>query len=378
MLLALLFTMSMNLSYANVISVYKNDPTWIADAHKNYSRHSNLPDGVENRVMFDEDIWWALDRANTDAIINRLAEAGFNVYIPCVWHGAGTYYTSSVAYQNPQILARIKNGDDPLKYLIEKAHAKNIEVHVWVTVVRRDDDKYRIFYDTDSPESAFDIHNLKFRQFVTSLMLELVKNYDVDGLNLDYIRSMGYCASKKCENDYEEKFSRNLQIDILLNRVLRGGIKSIELWNEEAVEDIVKSISEKLKLLKPKLILSIDSVPNARDFRLQGQDSLKWLNNKWIDVIFYMEYHNDFQIEQIELAKSYVHNPDAIIPLFSLYDLSTLEQKPGALLKKSILATRRLWPDSGVAFYHYKQLNTEQVSTLKSSVYANPSHPTWR
>lgn len=380
LLLSCIFFILINTSLAHAESVYKSDPSWIGDANKSYFRQSTLPADVENRVMFDEDIWWALDRDNTDTIINRLAEAGFNVYVPCVWHGAGTYYSSFVAYQDPRVLARIKNGDDPLEYLIRKAHAKNIEVHAWFTVVRRDDDKYTKFYDKYSPENAFDVHNEKFREFIISLMVEAVKNYDIDGLNLDYIRSMGYCTSKKCAADYEEKTSRNLTADLILEKIPKSRIKSIELWNEGPIEHIVKSISEKSKKLKPDLMISVDSMPGARHLRMQGHDSQKWLNNKWIDNIFYMEYQNDFKISDIELAKSKVQNPHAIIPFFSLYDMesSTLEKKPGALLRKSILAARKVWPNSGLAFYHYKQMTAEQVNELKSTVYAKPARPTWQ
>ena len=368
------------LSSARAESAYKDYPTWIVDAQKNYSTPSNLPGDVENRVMFDEDIWWALDRANTDTIINRLAKAGFNVYVPCVWHGAGTYYSSFVAYQDPRILARIKNGDDPLEYLIKRAHQKNIEIHAWFTVVRRDDDKYKKFYDEYSPKDAFDVHNTLFREFIISLMFELVKNYNIDGLNLDYIRSMGYCTSKKCAAEYKEQTSRNLAADLILEKIPKSRIKSIEEWNERPVEYIVKSISDKSKKIKPNLMISVDSMPGARHLRMQGHDSQKWLNNKWIDNIFYMEYQNDFKISDINLAKSKVEQPDAIIPLFSLYDMEhpTLEKKPGALLRKSILAARKVWPNSGLAFYHYKQMSTEQVNELKSTVYAKPARPTWR
>ncbi len=361
-------------------SIYEEDPTWILDAQNNYDRKPSLPDGVENRVMFDEDIGWALSRANTDRIIDRLSRAGFNVYIPCVWHGAGTYYPSKIGYQNPQVAARIRFGDDPLAYLIKKAHEKNIEIHPWFTVTRRDDDKYKGFYDKYSPENAFDVHNESFRKFIVSLTLEAVEKYNIDGLNLDYIRSMGYCHSEKCAKEYEEKTSRNLRADLILEKVPKSRIKSIEIWNEEPIEEIVKAISQKSKAIKPKLMLSVDSMPGARHLRMQGHDSQKWLNNGWIDTIFYMEYQNDFKIDDIALSKSKVSNPDAIIMLFSLYDMENpgLEKKPGSLLRKSISAAKRVWPNSGTAFYHYKQLTEDQIRELSSTVYAKSACTTWR
>ncbi len=361
------------------VSVYLEDPSWIVDAEKNYNNKSKYPEGIENRVMFDEDIAWALSKSNTDKIINHLAMAGFNVYIPCVWHGNGTHYPSTIAFANPQVLERIKRGDDPLAYLIKKAHEKNIEVHAWFTVMRRETDNYKDFYDRYSPQDAFDVQNPKFREFIISLVTEAVTKYNIDGLNLDYIRSMGYCTSEKCAKEYQEKTSRNLTADLFLEKVPKSRIKSIEVWNEEPVENIVKTISEKARKIRPNIMISVDSMPGARHLRMQGHDSQKWLNNKWIDTIFFMAYENDFKIENVELAKSKVENPDAIILITSLYDMErpTLEKKPGALLRKTILAGRKVWPNSGFAFYHYKQMSDNQIKELRSTVYAKPARSTW-
>lgn len=361
-------------------SAYSKDPSWIIAAQENYSQSLKSADGTENRVMFDEDIAWALSKSNTDKIIDRLSKAGFNAYIPCVWHGAGAYFNSSIAYIHPQVRQRIALGDDPLIYLIKKAHEKNIEVHPWFTVVRRDDNEYKQFYDKNSPENAFNVHNKDFQKFIISLMLEIVRKYDVDGLNMDYIRSMGYCTSSECAKNYEEKTGRNLYADLILEKVPKSRIKSIEIWNEEPIEYIVKTISEESKTIKPKLMLSVDSMPGARHLRMQGHDSQKWLNNRWIDTIFYMEYENDFKIEDIQLSKSKVDQPESIILLLSLYDMENpgREKKPGALIRKSINAVNRVWPNSGVAFYHYKQLTDEQVHELGSTIYSAKACTTWR
>ena len=230
-------------------SSFDNDPTWIIEANKKNTQLETADAKHENRVMFDEDIWWALDKSNTDTIIDRLASAGFNVYIPCVWHGKGTYYPTEFAHQDERIKKRISTGDDPLKYLIEKAHSKNIEVHIWYTVVRREDDEFKEYFDEGTPKNAYNVQNEKFRDFIITLMLDAVKRYDIDGINLDYIRSMGYCRSTECANNYKKLFNRDLSIDLLKEKVPKSRIKSIEKWNEAPIEEIVyKTSSESKKL----------------------------------------------------------------------------------------------------------------------------------
>jgi hypothetical protein len=44
------------------------------------------------------------------------------------------------------------------------------------------------------PESFFDIHDEKFHTFIRDVVLEVVRGYPVDGINLDYIRSGSVCA----------------------------------------------------------------------------------------------------------------------------------------------------------------------------------------
>src|SRR3569832_2068310 len=47
---------------------------------------------LESRVMLDEDMHWAYSPAEADAILQRIKAAGFNVYVPCIYHGGGSWY----------------------------------------------------------------------------------------------------------------------------------------------------------------------------------------------------------------------------------------------------------------------------------------------
>ena len=53
-----------------------------------------LPAG--SRFLFDEGSAWATGAGAREAI-RRIKDAGFDVYVPCVWHGGGTRYPSEVA-----------------------------------------------------------------------------------------------------------------------------------------------------------------------------------------------------------------------------------------------------------------------------------------
>ena len=90
---------------------------------------------LESRVILDEGTGW-MTASGAQETINNIKNAGFNVYIPCIWHGKGTRYSSKVAPKE----AFLAFNTDPLKRLIDIAHANNVEVHPWFTVALRQRD----------------------------------------------------------------------------------------------------------------------------------------------------------------------------------------------------------------------------------------------
>src|SRR3569623_886674 len=51
---------------------------------------------LESRVMLDEDLHCSYSPAEADAILKRIKAAGFNVYIPCIYHGGGSWYPTTL------------------------------------------------------------------------------------------------------------------------------------------------------------------------------------------------------------------------------------------------------------------------------------------
>ena len=97
------------------------------------------------RAILDETFQFWTTREAADRTLSRIKEAGFNVYIPVVWYGAGTTWPSRLAPWDPALSAQAATGFDPLRYVIEKAHVLGIEVHPWFTVVLRRSDLFPEF-----------------------------------------------------------------------------------------------------------------------------------------------------------------------------------------------------------------------------------------
>ena len=338
------------------------------------------PPAYESRVMFDEDMHWATSKEATDKILIKIKSAGFNVYVPCVWHGGGALYPTNVAPVDRRLARRIfYREEDPLAYLIQRAHEMGIEVHPWFTVMRRENDLFPKWRATGTNEEAFDVHDSDFRKFIVDLMLDVVKRYPIDGVNLDYIRSMGFCTKDSCIDGYEKKFRNSLLADIQLRRLPLYKSDTLEHWNHDDVTDVVRKFSTVAKKLRPGLIVSIDANPLNPEILLQGQDSIGWVEAGLIDVIFNMDYKKQVDVGLINRAKASLKKPSNLITMFSLYDLvdnQVVPRNPN-MIAGYVTQTRRLWPKSGIAFYHYKQLTEDQASVLRSGVFNEMAIPSW-
>lgn len=336
---------------------------------------------IETRVIFDEDILWATSRHATENILKRIKRAGFNVYVPSVWHGKGTYFPSTIARPDPRVVGRIESGDDPLAYLITKAHSMGIEVHPWFTVVKRSNDDYPQFFDSGTPDNAFNVHSPGFRKFIVSLMVDVVSRYDVEGVNLDYIRTMGICDSNFCRDDYKKKQGHGFWPDYALRSVNGASRDRIQEWQDAAVGQILENLSLAAKKIDPDLIISVEGHPKPKDKvrPLDGRDVIGWLKKGWVDIVFAMDYRERIDFETIDDVRSELDDDSRLVVLFGNYEKvgNKVFARPGKLVARYAKFAQRKWPGSGVAFYLYGCLSDEQIAFLKRGPFHISAIASW-
>ncbi len=332
---------------------------------------------LEMRAVFDPDIQWAVSRHHTDAIVKWTKDTGFNVLVTPVWQGRGARFPTSSAPIEQRLEARIARGDDPLAYLLKRAHESGIQVYAWFNVVQRRAEILPDFYDEGTPDDAFDVHNPRFRSFIVQLILEVANRYPIDGINLDHIRSMGFCSSKSCREDYDRTTGGNLKTDLLARRVSKEASARLARWNAAAVRDIVVQVSEGVREINPDIVLSVDAHPLHTGLRLQGQESVQWANEGLIDRIFNMDYHTKPDLVLIDKLNKALERPAMVTMLFGTYEVGANETVPRSpsLITNYVRIARQLLPNSGVAFYHRKQISDAQARTLASTVFATQARP---
>ena len=317
-------------------------------------------------------------------LIKELAKSGFNVIFFETVNAGYPIYPSNLLPQNPLVL-----GWDPLKVAVEAAHAYGVELHAWVWAFAVGNAKHNLLIGKPVqypgpllstkgrswalttqngsmkvdmlPEVWVSPANKKACDFLTELFSEIVKNYDVDGLQLDYIRfpfqkvdsQVGFDFITK--NAFKEATGMLPALDGAINRTWTE-------WKVKIVGDFVRGLNTKLKTIKPTLKLSVAVFGIDRSLRLKiiQQDWESWLVNKWIDAAypFYYSYTVDEVEAKLKRAAESVNNSAIIIPGFNLRVLSI-----GELAERVTLI--RNSGTLGFALFAAEHLNNQKKNLLR-------------
>lgn len=323
------------------------------------------------RVLFDEDFSW-LTQEGADRLLQHAQEAGFDTIIPCVWHGRGVTWPSKRAPREPRWEQSVNQNPDPLGYLIKKAHALGINVHPWFTVGLRQKDFFSEFAEPGTPEKSFNWHHAGFQDWMVGIILEVVQKYDIDGLNLDYVRTKGHCTGSSCERNYELTRHRNLLRDIASRSFDQAARESLIIWNNHAVGSLIELVAQEGRRIRPGLFITIDSLAGDQQWMEQGANGLVWAQNGWIDLIYHMDYGNPLNTSFLTQLRRTITDRTKVAILIGNYEVNP--SNPALTTARSstqvlqlLAQSRELWPESSVtALYEYRFLTDEQIAALRA------------
>jgi len=165
---------------------------------------------LESRLIFDESSNFL--KEGTDIVLSKIKKAGFNVYAPSLWHGRGAVYRSKSTVIEPQFAKYFSGADDPTADMIKKAHSAGIEVHASFCIsYRGKPDPHPEFPANDSPDKAYDLQDPAYRDFIVGEIINFTRDYNnIDGINLDFIRTRGISFSKIARELYQKKYGANI------------------------------------------------------------------------------------------------------------------------------------------------------------------------
>ncbi|WNN88860.1 family 10 glycosylhydrolase [Gloeocapsopsis dulcis] len=256
-------------------------------------------------------------------IFDQLAAAGINtVFFETVNAGYPIYQSAVAPQQNPLI-----RGWDPLASAVKLAKARDMELHAWVWVFAAGNQRHNTIVNLsvnypgpliaanpdwasyDNQGSMFppgqgkpflDPANPEVRSYLLRLFEEIVSRYQVDGLQLDYIRypfqdpgaerTYGYGKAAR------QKFQQLTGVD-----PVQISPRQPDLWQKwtqfrtQQVDSFVTEVSQHLRRKHPQLILSAAVFPLAEHERIQKlqQHWEVWASRGDVDMIVPMTYALD-------------------------------------------------------------------------------------
>jgi uncharacterized lipoprotein YddW (UPF0748 family) len=216
--------------------------------------------------------------------------------------GATAYYPSKVL---PEYGDLAKQGDQ-IAQCLKACRKYGVECHVWKVcwntghrVSKEVAEKLRVEQRLQVSDSGDDgqvwlcpSHPVN-QQLEIDAMLEVVRNYDVDGVHFDYIRYPGshYCFCEGCRTRFAEYAGH--AVKKWPEDVRKGGC-DYEKWLEFRrgnISKVVREVAVQSRKIRGGVKISAAVFRNAASDRdTIGQDWQRWCEEGWLDFVCPMDY----------------------------------------------------------------------------------------
>lgn len=271
------------------------------------------------------------NKARIIKILDEHKKAHMTAVLWQVRQSGTAYYQSSYEPWGPYAGGSYP-GFDPLAFVIQEAHKRGLEVHAWFNTFMISSNaagrvtalhpEWICTNGSGAPMTKYYALSPgleQVRKYTLDVAMEIVNNYDIDGLHLDYIRWNEYdnadMFSKRTDEFpldgmiSEEKLLR-LKSTEPVDRFIfdtqhpySGGVPAGYTtwgdWRRDCVTDFVKSVHDSIEKVKPYVRLSVAAIGKYKDGGDNGwngyyvvfQDAAKWFNLGYIDQLTPMHYH---------------------------------------------------------------------------------------
>jgi len=368
---------------------------------------SILLGSIPGRGEFEDRYLWVVrntltNQVSIDQMIQFATLNRFNHILVQVRGRGDAYYTSEFVPKSHLIQ---NTSFDPLAYLIPKAKENGIKVHAWLNTYLlwssrvKPVQKNHLFYtnmewlDQNKRGEINISHELKklnggkngneglylspnhpkVNPYLISVFKELIENYELDGLHLDYIRY------------HDSEYGQNP--DAIAQYRKENGLKVLQLstsapdpmtaakagqWSDsrrKAVTELVRDTKSLIDVIRPNLILSAAVKPNlyqARDRYYQEWDV--WLAAGYLDKAVVMNY--------TKILKDFAANIDIIYDNLPtkyrkkiVMGIATYNQSARQVVDK--VKYTRVTRFKGISFFSYNVMvqNPRYFKSIKKVLY---------
>lgn len=274
-------------------------------------------------------------QAELTDMLDKLKKAHFNTILFQTRTRGDVLYRSDIEPMNA-VLTGKNNGDpgyDPLAFAIEECHKRGLECHAWIVALPLGNRKHIASLGKQSVTKKYPDICLTYRkhmylnaghpqtkEYLMSIVNEIIQQYDVDGVHFDYLRYPD--NARRFPDTYD--FRR------------WGKGRSIDQWRRDNLTEILRYIYKKVKTIKPWVKVSTSPVGKYRDtsryssrgwnaYNAVYQDVQGWLGEGIQDQIYPMMYFRGNSFYPFALDWQEQSNGRHIIPGLGIYFLHPSE-----------------------------------------------------
>jgi uncharacterized lipoprotein YddW (UPF0748 family) len=246
---------------------------------------------------------------NIAEAMDFLQQKGFNFVFPVVWNRGYTLFSSQVMgkYNFPSIDPfYAQQNRDPLAEVVIEAHKRNIAVIPWFeygfAASHLPDGGHILqqqpFWAAIDRDGAPVKHgglvwmnglNLQVQQFMLELMTEVVKKYDVEG-----IQGCDRLPALPIAGGYDRETVQKYQTEFGKKPPANPQDRQWRQWRADLLTNFLANLYQQVKAIKPEAIVSLS--PAVYPFCLDNllQDSKIWVERGLVDTIHPQIYRSNF------------------------------------------------------------------------------------
>ncbi|HAC63233.1 MAG TPA: hypothetical protein DCF68_06740, partial [Cyanothece sp. UBA12306] len=268
-----------------------------------------------------------LDQPKLEEAIAQLSRLNFNTLYPVVWNSGYALYPSEIAKKEgiQPFVHKGLQGQDPLTDLITKAHNQGLLVLPWFEFgfmapptselaikhpkwITNKRDGSQATISAAGQVVWLNPFHPQVQKFITSLVMEVMDLYDVDGIQFDDHLSL---PSELGYDDYTVNlYKQETEKDPPTNPKDPDWLK----WRADKLTAYVTQLNQAIKAKKSNAIFSVS--PNPYDTAYSGhlQDWLTWVRQDLIDELVVQVYRPDLDSFINQLTKPSIREARQKIP----------------------------------------------------------------
>ncbi|RZJ82212.1 MAG: glycoside hydrolase [Flavobacterium sp.] len=242
-------------------------------------------------------------KAELIGILERHKKQGLNAIMLQIRPTADALYAKSRELWSHWLMGKQglapAEGYDPLQFAIKEAHSRGMELHAWFNPYRATMSARAVTHDThitkEKPElfytyagqKLFDPGLPEVREYITQVILDVVKGYDIDGVHFD-------------DYFYPYRVAGQVINDSATFAKYPNGFTNVADWRRNNVDVLIKMVNDSVHHYKKHVKFGVSPFGIWRNYREDtlgsktnglsnyGElyaDSRKWIKEGWVDYI---------------------------------------------------------------------------------------------